>query len=261
MMELDGAILNALNRNPMESAMYGVGQDLGRQYELRALPRDISKTEDLLGVSLGIVGATEPRPIVPDVVDAGPECGDMLLDTSVGSYKLAYEPASATWALYKPETVEKKFLLFIPYTSTDPGVKFKFSGPNARNRFLNAIEQSSTISYEEKKLISQRVVSHCFTSRSSMDNAVRETQPTEFIPSEGNVLNASADMAFGNFSLAEPPLDLALSPSYSGVGVLKNTASIFGDTVIPEPLTMPTVDELGNPLGQVVLPPVGLSMQ
>ena len=67
-MELDGAILNALNRNPMESAMYGVGQDLGRQYELRALPRDISSTEDLLGVSLGIVGATEPRPIVPDVV-------------------------------------------------------------------------------------------------------------------------------------------------------------------------------------------------
>ena len=64
-MELDAAIQNALNRNPMESAMYGVGQDLGRQYELRALPRDISNTEDLLGVSLGIVGVTEPRPIVP----------------------------------------------------------------------------------------------------------------------------------------------------------------------------------------------------
>ena len=26
MMELDGAIQNALKRNPMESAMYGVGQ-------------------------------------------------------------------------------------------------------------------------------------------------------------------------------------------------------------------------------------------
>ena len=37
MMELDGAISNALKRNPMESAMYAVGQDLGRQYELRAL--------------------------------------------------------------------------------------------------------------------------------------------------------------------------------------------------------------------------------
>ena len=49
-MELDAAIQNALNRNPMESAMYGVGQDLGRQYELRALPRDISNTEDLLPV-------------------------------------------------------------------------------------------------------------------------------------------------------------------------------------------------------------------
>ena len=72
MMELDGAIQNALKRNPMESAMYGVGQTLGRQYELRALPRDISSTEDLLGISLGIVGATEPRPVVPDVVDAGP---------------------------------------------------------------------------------------------------------------------------------------------------------------------------------------------
>lgn len=94
-----------------------------------------------------------------------------------------------------------------------------------------------------------------------MDNAERETQPTEFIPSEGNVLNASADLAFGNFTVAEPPLDLALAPSYSGVGVLKNTASIFGDTVIPQPLTMPTVDELGNPLGQIVLPPVGMSMQ
>ena len=94
-----------------------------------------------------------------------------------------------------------------------------------------------------------------------MDMAVRETQPTEFIQSEGNVLNASADMAFGNFSLVEPPIDLAMSPTYSGVGVLKNTASIFGDTVIPEPLTMPTVDELGNPLGQRVLPPVAMSMQ
>ena len=261
MMELDGAIQNALKRNPMESAMYGVGQNLGRQYELRALPRDIDTTEDLLGISLGIVGATEPRPVVPDVVDAGPECGDTLLDTTVGVYKLAYEPSTTSWALYKPETVEKRFLLFIPYTTTDPGVKLKFSGPNARNRFLNAVEQSDTISYDEKKLISQRVVSHCFTSRSSMDNAVRETQPTEFIQSEGNVLNASADMAFGNFSLAEPPIDLAMSPTYSGVGVLKNTASIFGDTVIPEPLTMPTVDELGNPLGQRVLPPVGMSMQ
>jgi hypothetical protein len=260
-MELDAAIQNALNRNPMESAMYGVGQDLGRQYELRALPRDISSTEDLLGVSLGIVGATEPRPIIPDVIDAGPVCGETILDTSIGAYKLAYEPATATWALYKPETVEKKFLLFIPYTTTDPGVKLKFSGTNSRNRFLTAIEDLGTISYDEKKLISQRVVSHCFRSRSSMDNAERETQPTEFIPSEGNVLNASADLAFGNFTVAEPPLDLALAPSYSGVGVLKNTASIFGDTVIPQPLTMPTVDELGNPLGQIVLPPVGMSMQ
>ena len=89
-----------------------------------------------------------------------------------------------------------------------------------------------------------------------MDMAVRETQPTEFIQSE-NVLNASADMAFGNFSLVEPPIDLAMSPTYYGVGVLKNTASIFGDTVIHEPLTMPTVDELGNPLGQRVLPTCG----
>ena len=68
-------------------------------------------TEDLLGISLGIVGATEPRPVVPDVVDAGPECGDTLLDTTVGSYQLAYEPSTTTWALYKPETVEKRFLL------------------------------------------------------------------------------------------------------------------------------------------------------
>ena len=260
-MELDAAIQNALNRNPMESAMYGVGQDLGRQYELRALPRDISTTEDLLGVSLGIVGATEPRPIIPDVIDSGPECGESILDISIGTYKLAYEPASVTWALYKPETIEKKFLLFIPYTTTDPGVKIRVSGPNARNRFLTSVEQSDTISYEEKKLISQRVVSHCFRSRSSMENAVRETNPTEFIPSEGNVLNASADLAFGNFSFAEPLIDLSLAPTYSGVGLLKNTASIFGDTVIPQPLTMPTVDELGNPLGQVVLPPVGMSMQ
>ena len=137
MMELDGAIQNALKRNPMESAMYGVGQTLGRQYELRALPRDISSTEDLLGISLGIVGATEPRPVVPDVVDAGHECGDTLLDTTVGSYQLAYEPSTDTWALYKHETVEKRFLLFIPYSVTDPGVKLKFTGPNARNRFLN----------------------------------------------------------------------------------------------------------------------------
>ena len=94
------------------------------------------------------------------------ECGDTLLDTTIGAYKLAYEPSTTTGTLQTFETVEKRFLLFIPYTTTDPGVKLKFSGRNARNRFLNAIEQSDTISYDEKgKLISQRVVSHCYTSR------------------------------------------------------------------------------------------------
>ena len=261
MMELDAAIQNALKRNPMESAMYGVGQDLGRQYELRALPRDVQTTEEMLGVSLGIIGATEPRPIVSDVVSDTPECGSAALDVTIGSYMLAYEPPTQTWALYKPEIITKKFLLFIPYEQTDPGVRYKFSGPNSRNRFLTEIENTDTISYEMKKLISQRVVSHCYTSKRISEESVMETQPTEFIQSEGNVLNASADLAFGNFTLAEPPIDLALSPRYSGVGVLKNTASLFGDTVIPEPLTMPTRDELGNPLGQKVLPPVKMSKQ
>lgn len=261
MMELDGAISNALKRNPMESAMYAVGQDLGRQYELRALPRDISSTEEMMGVSLGIVGATEPRPIVPEVIDEGKECGDSALDTGVGDYKLAYEPPTQTWALYKPATEERKFLLFIPYTVEIPGVQFKFSGPNSRNRFLTEIEQNDTIPYDVKKQLSRLVVSHCYTSRRVIDEAKMATRPTEFIPSEGNVLNSSADFAFGNFSLAEPPIDLALSPTFSGVGVLKNTASLFGDVVIPQPLTMPTVDELGNSLRDRVLPPVGRTNQ
>jgi len=261
MMELDAAIQNALNRNPMESAMYGVGQDLGRQYELRALPRDIKSTEEMMGVTLGVVGLTEPRALIPDVMADDSPCGNTSLDSEVEGYTVSYEPSTQTWILNKPVTVIKKFLLFIPYESTDPGIRVKFAGPNSRNRFLTAIESNDTLSYDLKKQISQLVVSHCYASKRIQENAVMETRPTEFIPSSGNVLNASADLSFGSFTLAEPPLDLALAPTYTGVGILKNTASFFGDTVIPEPLTMPTVDELGNPLGYRVLPPVGMSKQ
>lgn len=256
-MNLDMVISRELKRSPMENALHGVVENLGGQYQLKALPSTVAQVEDLFGTDLG--NYTTGGVSRPSYKEAAPPIENYA--DFIDGYTLVYERATKKWGLYNGVIKNNnnngllgKMARFLRGESATADAAASNTeiikyGEGSGHRFLSALETADDIPHIVKVAIAERVVS----IMSGVMPASSITADSVNSTISNGAGNGSSSNGAGNGSVAgttpvsgstmtNGAMELNLAETYTGVSKQRNS-TFMGDTVIPSPLSNAQVQQ------------------
>lgn len=251
-MNLDMAISRELKRSPMENAMHGVSENLGGQYQMKALPQTMATVDDLFGTNLGNYstgGVSRPSYKAKEDTHTPSDFADVI-----SGYTLAYHADTNKWCLYNgvienqnPDMLTKvvRFLRGEKTVPAMPPVEITKYGEGSAHRFLSALESEPDISSDVKKVIANRVVRVMSGDAAAMNLSDGHTVADT---SQMSTIDIAGSTPVGGSSFNNGAMELNMAETYSGVSKQRNS-TFMGDTVIPAPVSKAQVYQTSSAVG------------